>query len=377
MKTMQEATGDLAGMQHAIDMSAFDAVVAVSPENVRYIGDVNISTQTMIRDRLALIVWAKGHDPIFILCAVEEGYVRQESWIQDIRAYKEFVTRPMAVLADILRELGLEHGRIGMETAYLAAQYYQELMEQLPRLQVTSCEPLFESVRMFKTSREVELLRHAFRSTEQALLSVYRTVRVGETEKSMANRLADAIMQGGADAVAFNHINAGPNTGFPHMSPSEYQVQPGDIVKADCGGFYREYYSNVGRTAKVGKPTAEEESYWRRLRDIHHCIIDMARPGNTGRQLFDEATRLHERADIPFPYAHNGHSLGLQVHEHPLISPHEDLAYAPGMVTTVETRVRWVGHKGLHMEDLILVTEDAPVLLSDAFDNEDIFVIEP
>ena len=70
MKTMQEATGDLAGMQHAIDMSAFDAVVAVSPENVRYIGDVNISTQTMIRDRLALIVWAKGHDPIFILCAV-------------------------------------------------------------------------------------------------------------------------------------------------------------------------------------------------------------------------------------------------------------------------------------------------------------------
>lgn len=60
-----------------------------------------------------------------------------------------------------------------------------------------------------------------------------------------------------------------------------------------------------------------------------------------------------------------------------MISPHEALAYAPGMVTTVETRVRWVGEKGLHMEDLILVTDDAPVLLSDAFDNEEIFVIEP
>ncbi len=374
---MENATGDLAGMQRAIETSEFDAVVAISPENVRYIGDVNIATQAMIRDRLALIVWAKGHNPIFIVCAVEEGYVRQESWIREIRAYKEFVTRPMAVLAEVLRELGLEHGRIGMETAYLAAQYYQELMEQLPRLRISSCESLFESVRMFKTSREVELLRHAFRSTEQALLSVYRTVQVGETEKSMANRLADAIMQGGADAVAFNHINAGTNTGFPHMSPSDYPVQPGDIVKADCGGFYHEYYSNVGRTAKVGKPTAEEQSYWRRLRGIHHGIIDMVRPGNTGRQLFDEATRLHEQADIPFPYAHNGHSLGLQVHEHPFISPHEALAYAPGMVTTVETRVRWVGEKGLHMEDLILVTDDAPVLLSDAFDNEEIFVIEP
>ena len=364
-------------MQRALEASAFDAVVAVSPENVRYIGDVHIATQATIRDRLALIVWAKGREPIFILCAVEEGYVRQESWIQDIRAYKEFVTQPMAVLADVLRDLNLTQGLLGLETEYLATRYYQALMAELPSLRLQPCEPLFERVRMFKTAREIDVLRHAFRSTEQALHAVYSTVQVGETEKSMANRLADAIMQSGADAVAFNHINAGPNTGFPHMAPSEYQVQPGDIVKADCGGFYHEYYSNVGRTAKLGKPSVEEESYWRRLRDIHHRIIDMARPGNTGRQLFEEATRLHAQADIPFPYAHNGHSLGLQVHEHPLISPHEELAYEPGMVTTVETRVRWVGQKGLHMEDLVLVTDGAPVLLSDAFDNEDIFVIEP
>ena len=376
MKTIQDTMGDLTGMQRAIAASTFDAVVAISPENVRYIGDVNISTQAMIRDRLAMIVWAQGRAPIFILCAVEEGYVRQESWIEDIRAYTEFVTSPTTVLADVLRELGLAQGHIGMETTYLAAQYYQDLLAQLPSLRVQSCEALFESVRMFKTAAEIALLRHAFRSTEQALLSVYRTVKEGETEKSLANRLAAAIMESGADAVAFNHINAGPNTGFPHMAPSNYQVQQGDIVKADCGGFYREYYSNVGRTAKLGPPTSEETSYWRRLRDIHHRIIDMIRPGNTGRQLFEAATQLHAQADIPFPYAHNGHSLGLQVHEHPLISPHEDLAYAPGMVTTVETRVRWVGQKGLHMEDLILVTDGAPLLLSDAFDNEDIFVIE-
>jgi Xaa-Pro aminopeptidase len=375
MKTMQEAMGNLTGMQQAIETGPFDAVVAASPENVRYIGDVNISTQSTIRDRLALIVWAKGRAPIFILCAVEEGYVRQESWIQDMRPYKEFVTRPTAVLADVLRELGLTTGLIGIETEYLAARYHQELLDQLPQLRTQPCEALFERVRMFKTEREIALLRHAFRGTEKALLSVYSTVQAGETEKSMANRLAAAIMHAGADAVAFNHINAGPNTGFPHKSPSDYQVQPGDIVKADCGGFFREYYSNVGRTAKLGKPTAEEQSYWQRLRDIHHRIIDMARPGNSGRQLFEAASRLHAKADIPFPYAHNGHSIGLSVHEHPLISPHEDLVYEPGMVTTVETRVRWVGKKGLHMEDLVQITDSAPVLLSDFFDNEEIFVI--
>ena len=106
MKNSTEAIGDIAGMRKAIEKSAFDAVIAVSPENVRYIGDANISTQRSIRDRLALIIWAKGKEPIFVLCQVEEGYVRQESWITDIRGYKEFVTPPMQVVADILRQKG-------------------------------------------------------------------------------------------------------------------------------------------------------------------------------------------------------------------------------------------------------------------------------
>jgi hypothetical protein len=40
------------------------------------------------------------------------------------------------------------------------------------------------------------------------------------------------------------------------------------------------------------------------------------------------------------------------VHEHPFIGPNEEIPYEAGMLSTVETRVRWVGQKGLHMEDL-------------------------
>ena len=375
MKKMQDATGDLEGMRRAIEKSDFDAVIAVSPENVHYIANVHISTQTSIRDRLALIVWAKGREPVFVLCQVEEGYVRQESWIQDTRSFKEFVTPPIVLLADVLKELGLEKGYVGLETEYLAASYYQHLTELMPNLRIAPCEDLFARVRMFKTAKEVELLTTAYRNTEKALLSTYINVQVGETEKSMANRLAAAMLHTGADSTAFYHINAGPNTGFPHMAPSGYQVKAGDIVKSDCGAFYSGYYSNIGRTAKMGKPSDEDVSYWKRLREIHHAVTDMLRPGNTGSQVFAEAARLHEKAGIHFPFAHNGHSIGLNVHEHPLISPHEEIPYEPGMVSTVETRVRWVGKVGYHIEDLFLITEGAPILLSDFFDNEEIFVI--
>jgi len=375
VKTMLDAVGDLPRMKNAIEAGDFDAVIAVSPENVQYIGDVFISTQVDIRDRLALVVWAKGRDPIYILCAVEEGYVRQESWIGDIRTYKEFVTKPIDVLADVLDELGLARGRVGIETEYLAAHYHQALLARLPGIDLAPCEELFARVRMIKSPREREIMTAAFRGTEKALMETYAGVKVGDTERDMAFRLCDGILRSGAESVAFCHINTGANTGFPHMDPSGNTVARGDILKADTGGYYHRYYSNVGRTAKMGKVTDEDNSWWRRLREIHHEIIDMVRPGNTGAQLFEAATRLHEKHGIPFPYAHNGHGIGLMIHEHPLISPHETIPYEAGMMTTVETRVRWAGKVGYHMEDLIEVTESAPILRSDYFDNEDIMVV--
>ena len=374
-KTIDDAMGNLRSLRSAIEHGPHDAVIAVSPENVRYVGDVHISTQVSIRDRLALIIWAKGRDPVFVLCAVEEAYVRVHSWITDIRPFKEFVTSPIAVVADVLEEFGLARANIGIETDYLAGTYLDALRQRLPGLTVSSCTGTFAEARMIKTPREMEVLAQAYRATEKALLATYATIHEGETEKSMANRLADSIMHSGADMVAFLHINAGPNTGYPHMAPGDYRVKRGDIVKADVGGWYHEYITNVGRTAKLGSPNAEDLSYWRRLRAIHHEIIGMLRPGNTGRQLFERATVLYKEADLPFPYAHNGHSVGLQVHEHPLVNPFEDIPYRPGMVSTVETRVRFVGKVGYHMEDLVEITAGTPRILSDAFDNEEIFVI--
>lgn len=375
MKTMNDAIGNLRMLRDAIESGTYDAVVAGSPENVRYTGDVMISTQNAIRDRLAFIVWAKGREPIYILCRVEEGYVRQCSWIQDIRSFKEFVTSPIDLLADVLTELGLAQGHVAMELEYLGAKYERQLVKRLPQLTIGAAEPIFNAARIHKTPGEVAAMQRGFRGTASAMFETFTTAKLGEDEFSLSRRLANGILLSGAETVAFNHINAGPNTGYPHASPTQYQLKAGDMLKADSGGYYNDYYSNVGRTAKMGKPTVKEVDLWQRLRAIHHEIADMLRPGRTGRELFARATELHAHHHIPFPYAHNGHGIGLSVHEHPLISPHEEIAYEPGMVSTVETRARWVGEAGYHMEDLYRVTDGAPVLLSDTFDNEEILVV--
>jgi len=84
-KQRDEAMGDLAQVERAIASSPYDAIIAVSPENVRYVGDVHIDTQRRIRDRLAFIVWPKHGSPVFLVCEMEASYVRVNTWISDIR----------------------------------------------------------------------------------------------------------------------------------------------------------------------------------------------------------------------------------------------------------------------------------------------------
>ena len=41
----------------------------------------------------------------------------------------------------------------------------------------------------------------------------------------------------------------------------------------------------------------------------------------------------------------------------------------------VETRVRWIKKEGYHIEDLVLITDDGPKVLTTYFDAEELFVI--
>lgn len=374
MKRPEEAIGNIAGLQQAIDNSEFDAVLIVSPENLRYASDVLLTSQIKIRDRLTVIVWARGRAPIMVICVVWEALMRRGTWIEDLRTYREFYQRPTDLVAEVLRELKLEGARIGYEGEYLGGVYCDELRQALPGAVLAPCDKLLQRVRSFKTTREIELLRHAYNGTANALLATFLSTVPGQSERSIAHRLSDNIMRSGADAVTTLIFGAGSNTGL-HVEAGDYRVQAGDILKSDCGGHYGGYYSNVGRTAKLGALTDEDRSIWRRLREIQHALSDRLRPGVSGREIFEHCVALHRERDLPFAFGHNGHGVGLMIHENPLIAPHEHLVYEAGMVSTVETRVRWPGRVGYHMEDLYLVTDDGPVQLSDAFDNEEILVV--
>ena len=373
---MTQPTGNLDRLRTLLEASVFDAVVTLSPENFPFTAGCFVSTQASIRDRLALTVWGKGEpQPVVIVCEVEEPQVRADSWAKDVRTYIEFHESPMDRVAEVLVEKGLAEGELGIEMKYVSAAYFRELTKRLPKAHFLPCEDLFYSARMIKTPTEIDLLTRAARATEKALLATYVTIEAGETEKSIANRLAASMRHCGLDHVDFLYANAGPNTGYPHQDATSYQAKAGDIVKSDVGGLFQGYPSDVARTAVIGEPSPEQLSIYDRLVEIHAETIEMARPGNRACDLYNKAKEGYAKRDIPFSLPHAGHGLGLQVHEEPLLTALNTIEFEPNMVMCVETRVRWVQKEGYHIEDLVLITEKGPKVLTNYFGSKELFVI--
>ena len=92
-------------------------------------------------------------------------------------------------------------------------------------------------------------------------------------------------------------------------------------------------------------------------------ICDHIRAGVTASELFRVCADGMAKRNLPFSTPHIGHSLGLECHEFPMLSPVEDFALEENMVFNIEPVVV-AENRQFHFEDLVLVKKDGFEILS-------------
>lgn len=374
--TTKPQLSNIEGLRRAVEESPFDAVVALSPHNFPYVAGCFVGTQTSVPLRLAMAIWCKGDDePILLVCNIETPLVRRESWVKDIREYVEFKTSPIQALADILREKGLERGKIGVELTHLMACYYLELREWLPHAEIGTSEEVFNRVMAVKTPAEIALLARAADLTLRALLATYASSQEGDVERDLVSKLGANMLACGADSPAFLYMGCGPNAGVAHPPPSDYRLKQGDTIKTDCGALFSGYRSDVARTAVVGPPNDEQRRIWEALIKTHTDSIALVRAGNRACDVYNGTKAAAEKHGFPWMMPHQGHSIGIPTHERPILQPFEEWELVPNMCFCVETRVRWASKTGYNVEDLVQVTEKGPIVHTRFFPGEWLFQI--
>lgn len=363
-------------LRKMMESAGLDVTVATSYENVAYLSGTPILTQRMIPERLAAVIVPLQGDPIFVLCSIEEAQAKSGSWITDIRGYTEFVDAPTTVIADCLSELNLERGRIGIESRVLVHDHFVELANQLPAATLSGSDTIFDNLRAVKDATEIEILRRAAQATDAAIARGFAAGRLGSGDKVIADCIAQEIQGGGADAVAFLVVGSGPTAAIAHPSASTRPLQEGDVVRCDVGGYYAGYYSDLARSAVAGRPTQEQVDAYRKLWEVHEAVIGAVREGMEASQLFRVCEREFVARGLEMRMPHIGHSLGLGLHENPMLHPANHTPLLAGMVIAIEPIVRLRDGSILHVEDQVVVTKEGSEIISRSRDWSTLYLID-
>lgn len=359
-------------MQKTMRENNLDAIIALSPENFYWISNALITTMKSIPDRIGAVLGILDEDPALLTCSIEKSLVDDDTWIKDVRVYEEFQESPVAVLAEIIRSKGLAKSRIGIEMNYIVARYYDELKGELPEVELVDVSKLFLLMRMVKTQREIEILSHAAFSTEKAMVDGFYAARMGDREVDVLNNIIiNSLKSGGTEPGG--SFGAGPKSAIAHPVVDETPLKYGQIVSVDFGASYQGYYSDIGRTAIVGKSNDRQNRIYTSLYDVQRRVIDMIRPGVRACDLYTAAVKWLHEYGIALSLSHCGHGLGLGLHELPIFAPQCDIRLEENMVVNVEPF--FVTDEGYHSEDTMLVTSDGVKLLSTYEDHSQILVI--
>ena len=368
-----------ARLKRLMKEEGLSAVIGFSPENVTYLsGYHNLDLLILPEDTHSVIViWPLEGEPTLLMADNGNPF---QSFIKDVRRFKRYpeMDRALSALVDILRDKEVSGEKVGVERRYPPADRWEVLQRELPEVHWTDGTDVMERTRHIKTSMEIELLRAAARAQDKAISTAYSNARPGDTEKSVADAVASNVMSYGADIVIFNFLASGARTTRGHTIGTDASLEPGTVVRSDFGALFNGYYTDFGRMAVVGQPSQRQRDAYAKTYEVQQRTIAATRPGITAEELFNTATQAYLDLGIGTRVM-VGHSIGLVIHERPLLAPGERWEVEEGMVMCIEngsTQEKYDHDERYMTEDMIVVTKDGCELLSDYTNTEELIVID-
>jgi Xaa-Pro aminopeptidase len=368
---------DLERLKRTIDEGPYDAVIVVSPENVPYYSGFYNFDLRGIPERVHYVVWPRGGEPAFVVTSKRKQFLNPgETFITDVRAYEgELPADSIAVVAEVLRERGVERGTVGYEGRAFPAGHMAELRQRLPKVEFVDAFGFLESPRLIKTPAEIALIEELTAWTTDAIDAAFAEARPGDTERAVVARMQYELLKNGADMIAFPAFGAGERTGYFHPLGGARVVERGELMKTDFGGYRDGYYSDVARTVCMGPASDQQKDTYVRLQEIKHRTVDFIKPGVLASEVANYTREQYRELGLEFKWAIIGHSIGLGIHESPQIYPWVHEPILPGMAMMIELGYNDYPRDSYHIEDLIVVTERGAEYRSDFSRHETLWEV--
>ena len=187
----------------------------------------------------------------------------------------------------------------------------------------------------------------------------------GHSERAVARAIEVRALELGS-AVSFPPIvAAAANGALPHAEPGDLEIPAGTLVVVDMGCIVDGYCSDCTRTFATGVVDGEMQEVYELVEEAQSAALAQVRAGATGEQVDAAARSLIDEAGHADHFGHGtGHGVGLEVHERPRLAPGADSVLEAGNAVTVEPGVYLPDRFGVRIEDLVIVTDGQPEVLT-------------
>jgi Xaa-Pro dipeptidase len=332
------------------------ACAALMPgPNMRYFCGLTL----FMSERPIVAFFCPDRRPVVLLPVLERGRAEAMSGgAADLFAYSD-EDGYQGALRRVVGALALDGKRCAVEYLHMRALELRALEGAAPGAEFVSLEESLPGLRVIKDDSELAAMGEAIAITEAALYRLIAQPLIGLTERQIAGRLEQEMLQAGADTVAFVIVVAGPNSTDPHKEPSDRPVRAGEFLTIDCGLTKGGYLSDITRTFGLGEIDARLMRMYDTVLRANAAGKAAVRSGIAAQEVDRAARQVIRDAGYGDYFVHRtGHGLGLEVHEPPYIVEGNARLLEAGMVFTVEPGIYVPGVGGVRIEDDVVVTQD-------------------
>jgi Xaa-Pro aminopeptidase len=257
--------------------------------------------------------------------------------------------------------LGQQPSEDAVRAATIRALYpYFELQDVTPHL---------DALRLIKTAREIEILRHNGRISAEAMERAIRATQPGRYEYELEAEATHWLLRNGLQGPAYSAIvGSGPMGNQWHYESNGRRMSAGELVVMDYGGSLDHLTMDLTRTWPVSRRFTDEQlRAYQTVLDAQKAIIAAIRPGVTRETVRTLAENIFRKNGFDPRYAYAGHYVGLSVHD----VGDWGLPFRAGMVLAIEPIID-LPERQLHVriEDTVLVTQTGTEILSGAVPKE-------
>ncbi|TAM57560.1 aminopeptidase P family protein [bacterium] len=367
-------------MRDVMEANHVAALLFSSPEFFQFATNFHVDVQTWERPIAAVV--PKDGEPFVVMHELSTNHVRfhQERgafWPGDVHFYGEHVrltgrlpTRAEwpGLVAGLLRQHGLGHSRIGVESG---AGWAGKVAAAAPELKFVELLEDLRVMRWVKHGEELTLHRQAAALCDFGQELYRKLIRPGRLVQELDFTLAGMVAEEGARRYPGEHLEprcmtlTGVDSSSPHGNgaPTGARFQEGDGVVVICNMRLNGMMTENERTYFVGRPGGVQREAFAAAHAANAAGKDAARLGNRVSDIDAAAQEVIEKAGFGDRILHRtGHGLGVQGHEYPDDMPFNQRPLRANEVYSIEPGIYVYGLGGFRIDDTVVVGLEPEVL---------------